>query len=51
MREDEDCAKLTALREAAQIGLDNIGAGRFRSFESEAALRAHLNELVERAFG
>jgi antitoxin ParD1/3/4 len=50
-REAEDRAKLKALRDAAKIGLDDIAAGRFRSFDSEAALRTHLDELTEQAIG
>ena len=50
-REAEDRAKLKALRAAAKIGLDDIAAGRFRRFDSEAALRDHLDELTEQAVG
>lgn len=38
-REAADSARLRALREAARIGADDISAGRFRSFESPAALK------------
>ena len=37
---------LTALREAASIGIADIEAGRFTSFDSEAAIDQHLAGLV-----
>jgi antitoxin ParD1/3/4 len=50
-REAEDRAKLKALRAAAKIGSDDIAAGRYRDFDSEASLRAHLTGLAEEAIG
>ena len=41
-REAEDKARLKALRDAARVGVADIEAGRFRSFESPVALRRHL---------
>ena len=48
-REAEDSARLRALREAARIGVDDIDAGRFRSFESPAALNRHLTAIAKEA--
>lgn len=50
-REAEDRAKLKALREAAKVGLDDIAAGRYRDFDSEASLRQYLEALTEEAIG
>ena len=46
-REAEDRARLKALREAARIGIADIDAGRFRSFESPADLGHHLAAIIE----
>lgn len=48
-REAEDEAKLVALRAAAQLGIDDIEAGRFTSFDTAEALGEHLSALAERA--
>jgi antitoxin ParD1/3/4 len=48
-REAEDEAKLVALRAAAQLGIDDIEAGRFTSFDSSEALGEHLSALAEHA--
>ncbi|MFM9968187.1 MAG: type II toxin-antitoxin system ParD family antitoxin [Burkholderiales bacterium] len=48
-REAEDRARLQALREAARTGVVDIDAGRFRSFESPAALTRHLTAIAEKA--
>jgi len=48
-REAEDAAKLKALREAVQVGIDDIEAGRYREFESFEDLRTHLNEKASQA--
>jgi antitoxin ParD1/3/4 len=45
-REAETAAKLQALRNAVQVGLDDIDAGRYREFADAEALQAHLNELA-----
>lgn len=41
-REAEDDMRLSALREAARIGIADIDAGAFRSFDSTDALGQHL---------
>ena len=48
-REAQDSARLHALREAARIGVADIDAGRFRSFESPAALTRHLTAIADKA--
>ena len=45
-REAEDGMRLIALREAASIGIADIEAGRFKSFDSEEAIDQHLAGLV-----
>jgi antitoxin ParD1/3/4 len=45
-REAEDGMRLIALREAASIGIADIEAGRFNSFDSEDAIDQHLAGLV-----
>ena len=50
-REAEDRARLHALREAARVGMADIDAGRFRSFESPAALNRHLTAIADKAVG
>jgi antitoxin ParD1/3/4 len=45
-REDEDALRLAALREAARIGMTDIDAGAFRSFDSADALGQHLATLA-----
>lgn len=41
-REAEEAAKLSALREAARIGIADIEAGRFAAFADADALKEHL---------
>jgi antitoxin ParD1/3/4 len=48
-REAEDKARLKALRDAARIGIADMGAGRFRSFNSPDAIRSHLAEIASEA--
>lgn len=48
-REQEEEARLAALRNATRVGVDDIEAGRFSTFESPAALRAHLESLSSRS--
>ena len=50
-REAQDNARLHALREAARVGIADIDAGRFRSFESPAALNRHLTAIIDKAVG
>jgi antitoxin ParD1/3/4 len=48
-REAEEGVRLKALSESARIGMADIEAGRFRSFESAAALRRHLGSVTDKA--
>jgi antitoxin ParD1/3/4 len=48
-RNAEEKARLKALREAARVGIADIEAGRFRSFESADALRRHLGSIANNA--
>lgn len=48
-REAEDAYRLEALRSAAQVGLADIGAGRFKTFDSKASLQSHLKSVVKKA--
>lgn len=48
-REAEQAAKLTALREAVVIGIADIEAGRYISFDSPLALDAHMGVLADQA--
>jgi antitoxin ParD1/3/4 len=40
-------ARLTALREAARAGIADSKAGRYRTFDSDSALRDHLRGLID----
>ena len=46
--EAEREARLTALREAARIGIADVDAGRFEAFDSSADLRRHLADVARR---
>jgi antitoxin ParD1/3/4 len=46
-QEAEERVRLKALREAARIGIADIESGRFREFDSPAALRRHLDSVAE----
>jgi antitoxin ParD1/3/4 len=48
-RDLETAQRLDALRQAASIGIADIEAGRFQSFDTPGALRAHLAALTEAA--
>jgi antitoxin ParD1/3/4 len=49
--ETEGVARLAALRDAAQIGIADIGSGRFRAFATPDALDRHLAALSGRVIG
>jgi antitoxin ParD1/3/4 len=44
-QEAEGKARIKALRDAARVGIADIDAGRYRSFESPADLSRHLSTL------
>ena len=48
-REAEDAYRLEALRSATQVGLADIEAGRFKTFDSKGSLRAHVNLIAAKA--
>jgi antitoxin ParD1/3/4 len=48
-REAEERARLKALREAARVGIEDIEAGQFRTFQSSKALARHLTSVAEKA--
>ena len=48
-REQEEAARLDALRNAADLGIEDIEAGRYRTFDTPEALRSHLERLAQRA--
>lgn len=50
-RESEDGMRLVALREAARIGIADIDAGAFRSFNSADELSQHLATLAAATVG
>jgi antitoxin ParD1/3/4 len=45
-REAEDAYRLEALRSAVQVGIDDIQAGRFKTFDSMESLLAHNKSLT-----
>lgn len=50
-KESEHEARLVALREAARIGIADIEAGNFRSFESADTLENHMDRLADEVIG
>ena len=45
-REAEDASRLEALRSAVKVGMDDIDAGRFKTFDTAASLRSHLGSIT-----
>ena len=50
-RETEDQVRLTALKEAARIGIADINAGAYSSFGSAGELKQHLSSLAAKVLG
>jgi antitoxin ParD1/3/4 len=50
-REAEEAALLTAMQEAARMGIADIEAGRSRHFKSSEALERHLSVLASKTIG
>jgi len=48
-REAENAAKLKALREAIQQGIDSIEAGRYTTLETAEEFDAHFKTLADKA--
>jgi antitoxin ParD1/3/4 len=49
LHQADDALKLAALRAAVQVGIDDMEAGRYRTFETPEALDQFVDELTERA--
>ena len=50
-RESEDEMRLSALRDAAKVGIADIEAGNFHSFDSADVLGQHLAKLTSEVIG
>ena len=50
-QEVEDKIRLKAMREAAKVGIANIAAGHYISFDAAKALRARLSTLTAEMLG
>jgi len=48
-REAEDTLRLQALKAAVQVGIDDMEAGRYQTFDSAQSLRNHLQSLAAKA--
>jgi antitoxin ParD1/3/4 len=48
-REVEEGVRLDALRAAVNVGIADIDAGRFKTFDSFESLDAHLKSITDRA--
>jgi len=46
-REVEDRVRLEALRQAVQVGIDDLEAGRYKQFESFADLDDYLGKVTD----
>ena len=49
-QESENAIRLKAMREAAEAGIADVAAGRYRTFDTADTLRDHLSEIVTEAF-
>ena len=50
-REAEEAAKLTALRQAAVLGLADLEQGSFKEFRDTAELNAYLKQVADEITG
>lgn len=48
-REVEDACRLEALRSAVNVGIADIAAGRFKTFESMDSLRSHVKSITAKS--
>ena len=48
-REAEDSLRLDALRSAVKVGIADVEAGRFKTFDTKESLRAHLKLVTTKA--
>jgi antitoxin ParD1/3/4 len=46
-RDSEDEARLAALRAAVQVGIDDIEAGRYQTFDNADALADYLTRMTD----
>jgi len=47
-RATEHAHRIEALRTAVQLGVADIDAGRFKTFDSKASMRSHLNSVFKK---
>ena len=47
-REAEQAAKLAALREAVAVGIADMEAGRYTTFDDAKSLRTHIDAIAKR---
>jgi antitoxin ParD1/3/4 len=47
-REEEQAAKLAAMREAVAVGIADIEAGRYATFNDAKSLRTHIDAIAQR---
>ena len=48
-RETEDVSRMEALRSAVSVGIADIEAGRFKTFDTAESLRSHLKSITAKA--
>ena len=48
-QDSEEEIRLKAMREAAAVGIADISAGRYRTFDTADTLRDHLSEIAAEA--
>jgi antitoxin ParD1/3/4 len=48
-REEEQAARLAAFREAVAVGIADMEAGRYSTFDDAASLRTHIAAIGKRA--
>ena len=46
-RDTEERTRIKALRDAVQVGVADIEAGRFRTFDTPGALRHHISSIAD----
>lgn len=47
-RQVQDATRLQALRPAVKVGLDDMQAGRYKTFDDQESLRKHLQLLTSK---
>lgn len=48
-REAEDASRLAALRSAVDVGIADMEAGRYKTFDTSESLRTHLESITSKA--